>query len=294
MADEIWARSAKSLHCGDAAAASRRAVTAPRPPARRRSYPGSLGGAGAVQDLAQGFGRGFGPVPRTALFLRRDAGALLGDPRLPIRPRGPQFGAASQPSRRPASNAGRANAARLTIATGANRSQDGAHERAREYRGGLSRVRPASDRRPRNAGTPARSAALGELRRTALRKAALLALRQQRDPHRGRGGTNADRPGRDRPVPCMRLPHSPAAPGSIAGYECLPALCGRRGEAARPAAPPPAAGGHAKLSALRESDDRSPEQRRTGVLPELHVLSELPPDPALRRTCPDRSWRLKW
>lgn len=44
--------------------------------------PGASGGAGAVQGLVQGFGgRGgcFGPVPRAALVLRREAGAGMSE-----------------------------------------------------------------------------------------------------------------------------------------------------------------------------------------------------------------------
>ena len=54
------------------------------------------------------------------------------------------------------------------------------------------------------------------------------------------------------PIPLPRLK-------SVAGYEYLHDLCGRRGEAARLASLPPAAGRQAKMSTLRASDDRSPE-----------------------------------
>ena len=145
------------------------------------------------------------------------------------------------------------------IAAGAGSSRDGAHKGAREYSGGVSRVRPAGDHRRCYAGISARSTALDEFRRTALRNAALFRLWQQENPHRGRGRASADRPCRDYPVPCMRLPHSPAAPGRAAGYEFMHVLCGRRGDAARLASLPPAASRQAKMPALRASDDHSPE-----------------------------------
>ena len=78
-----------------------------------------------------------------------------------------------------------------------------------------------------------------------------------------------------RPIP---LPRLEALPDS----ESLHALRAGRGEAACLTTLPPAASAQAEMSALRGSDDRSPEQRGPGVFPWLHVLSEVPLDRALR------------
>ena len=77
------------------------------------------------------------------------------------------------------------------------------------------------------------------------------------------------------PIP---LPRLEALPNTNI---CMP--CAEDGaKPPAPAALPPAAGGQAKMSALRASDDRSPEQRGPGVLSGLHGLSKVPLDMPLR------------
>ncbi len=85
--------------------------------------------------------------------LAHEFGDTAGPGRTPLRHRGPIV-------RLPRMKHRSGSATWQTIAAAADPFQDGAHEGAREYRGGVSRLRSAGDHRRGNAGNPARSTAL--------------------------------------------------------------------------------------------------------------------------------------